>query len=77
MPWMLSSSVWTSVWSRWVSRPPSSCGSPYGRFGKGVGDPGVLTHGDCLAYGVAMAARDPLLFKGEALEHTDVVAVEY
>ena len=33
----------------------------YGRFGKGVGDPGVLNYGDCLAYGVAMAEREDMV----------------
>lgn len=44
----------------------------YTRFGKGVGSPGVLNFGDCLAYGVAMAAREPLLFKGDDFASTDV-----
>lgn len=49
----------------------------YVRFGKGVGDPGVLNYGDCLAYGVAMAEREPLLFKGEDFRQTDVEVVSY
>lgn len=49
----------------------------YARFGKGVGDPAVLNYGDCLGYGVAMAAREPLLFKGDDFSRTDVAAVEY
>lgn len=49
----------------------------YARFGKGVGDPGVLNFGDCLAYGVAMAEREPLLFKGDDFPRTDVAAVRY
>jgi len=49
----------------------------YGRYGKGVGEPAVLNVGDCLAYGVAMAEREPLLFKGDDFGHTDVEAVEY
>jgi ribonuclease VapC len=44
----------------------------YARFGKGVGSPGVLNFGDCLAYGVAIAAREPLLFKGDDFARTDV-----
>lgn len=44
----------------------------YGRYGKGVGSPGVLNFGDCLAYGVAMAAGEPLLFKGDDFARTDV-----
>lgn len=49
----------------------------YRRYGKGVGDPGVLNYGDCLAYGVAMAEREPLLFKGDDFSRTDVAALAY
>ena len=49
----------------------------YGRFGKGIGDPAVLNYGDCLTYGVAMAERQPLLFKGDDFTRTDVERVEY
>jgi ribonuclease VapC len=49
----------------------------YSRFGRGVGSPAVLNYGDCLAYGVAMAAREPLLFKGTDFAQTDVDAVDY
>ena len=49
----------------------------YARFGKGVGNPAVLNLGDCLAYGVAMAAREPLLFKGSDFAATDVARVTY
>lgn len=49
----------------------------YGRFGRGVGEPGVLNYGDCLAYGVAMAEREPLLFKGDDFARTDVEAARY
>lgn len=49
----------------------------YARFGRGVGSPGVLNFGDCLAYGVAMAAREPLLFKGEDFSRTDVTAAAW
>jgi ribonuclease VapC len=51
--------------------------SAYSRFGRGVGSPGVLNYGDCLAYGVAMAASEPLLFKGDDFARTDVLAVRY
>jgi ribonuclease VapC len=47
------------------------------RFGKGVGNPGVLNYGDCLAYGVAMATGHPLLCKGDGFVRTDVVVVDY
>ena len=49
----------------------------YARFGRGIGSPGVLNYGDCLAYGVAMSEREPLLFKGDDFGHTDVAAVAY
>ena len=49
----------------------------YARFGKGVGDPGILNYGDCLAYGVAMAEREPLLFKGRDFARTDVEVARY
>ncbi|MEN8375745.1 MAG: type II toxin-antitoxin system VapC family toxin [Gemmatimonadota bacterium] len=49
----------------------------YARFGKGVGDPGVLNYGDCLSYGVAMAMRQPLLFKGDDFSRTDVEVAAY
>lgn len=51
--------------------------SAYRRFGKGVGSPGVLNFGDCLSYGVAMAAGDALLFKGEDFGSTDVAVATY
>ena len=49
----------------------------YSRFGKGVGSPGVLNYGDCLAYGAAMAAREPLLFKGDDFGQTDIAVASY
>ena len=49
----------------------------YGRFGKGIGSPGILNLGDCLAYGTAMALREPLLFKGDDFRSTDVSPAEY
>lgn len=51
--------------------------SAYQPFGKGVGSPGVLNYGDCLAYGIAAAERDALLFKGDDFSRTDVVAARY
>ena len=51
--------------------------SAYARFGKGIGAPAVLNYGDCLAYGVAVDMREPLLFAGEDFRKTDVVAAEY
>ncbi|MFZ9961602.1 MAG: type II toxin-antitoxin system VapC family toxin [Candidatus Limnocylindrus sp.] len=47
--------------------------SAYQRYGKGVGSPSVLNYGDCLAYGVAIARSDALLFKGNDFPQTDVI----
>lgn len=44
---------------------------------KGVGNPGVLNFGDCLAYGVAKALGEPLLSKGDDFTATDVEAAPY
>jgi hypothetical protein len=38
----------------------------YGRFGKGIGSPGVLNLGDRLTYGTAMTLREPFLSKGDS-----------
>lgn len=48
--------------------------SAYARYGKGIGSPAVLNYGDCLAYGVARATGEPLLFKGEDFLATDIEA---
>ena len=45
----------------------------YRDFGKGSGHPAKLNFGDCLAYALAKATGEPLLFKGEDFIHTDVV----
>ena len=44
----------------------------YSDFGKGSGHPAKLNFGDCFAYALAKARREPLLFKGEDFSHTDV-----
>ena len=43
------------------------------RFGKG-NHPAGLNFGDCFAYALAEAAREPLLFKGRDFELTDIPA---
>lgn len=43
------------------------------RFGKGR-HPAGLSYGDCLAYSLAKARGEPLLFKGDDLAATDVLA---
>jgi ribonuclease VapC len=47
----------------------------YRDFGKGRHRAG-LNFGDCFAYALAKAAREPLLFKGDDLRHTDVESAE-
>ena len=43
------------------------------RFGKGR-HPAALNFGDCLAYALARARNEPLLFKGDDFAQTDVKA---
>lgn len=45
----------------------------YRDFGKGQ-QPAGLNFGDCLAYALAKALDEPLLFKGDDFGHTDVGA---
>lgn len=44
----------------------------YRDFGKGSGHPAGLNFGDCFAYALARARREPLLFKGDDFAQTDV-----
>jgi ribonuclease VapC len=44
----------------------------YRDFGKGSGHPAGLNFGDCFAYALAKAMREPLLFKGDDFSKTDV-----
>jgi ribonuclease VapC len=44
----------------------------YRDFGKGGGRPAGLNFGDCFAYALARARREPLLFKGGDFSQTDV-----
>jgi ribonuclease VapC len=46
----------------------------YRDFGRGSGHPARLNFGDCLAYALAKASGEPLLFKGDDFSHTDIVA---
>jgi ribonuclease VapC len=45
----------------------------YQRFGKG-NHPARLNLGDCFAYALAKARREPLLFKGDDFSKTDIEA---
>jgi ribonuclease VapC len=44
----------------------------YRAYGKGSGHPARLNFGDCFAYALAIAMNEPLLFKGNDFNHTDV-----
>jgi ribonuclease VapC len=46
----------------------------YRDFGKGSGHAAGLNFGDCFAYALAKAKREPLLFKGDDFSKTDVAA---
>jgi len=46
----------------------------YRDFGKGSGHPARLNFGDCFSYALAKATGEPLLFKGEDFQHTDVAS---
>jgi ribonuclease VapC len=46
----------------------------YRDFGKGSGHPAGLNFGDCFAYALAKAMREPLLFKGDNFSRTDIAA---
>jgi ribonuclease VapC len=59
------------------SEAATSARRAYRRFGKGVGSPGVLNYGDCLAYGVATSRGEALLFKGDDFAKTDIAAAPY
>ena len=44
----------------------------YRDYGKGSGHPANLNFGDCFAYALARAKREPLLYKGDDFVYTDV-----
>ena len=46
----------------------------YRDFGKGSGHPARLNFGDCFAYALAKALREPLLYKGDDFARTDVAS---
>jgi ribonuclease VapC len=41
-------------------------------YGRGSGSRARLNFGDCMAYALAKATGEPLLFKGDDFTHTDV-----
>jgi ribonuclease VapC len=44
----------------------------YRDFGRGSGHPAGLNFGDCFAYALAKALREPLLFKGDDFGYTGI-----
>jgi ribonuclease VapC len=44
----------------------------YRDYGRGSGHRARLNFGDCFAYALARATREPLLFKGDDFRHTDI-----
>jgi ribonuclease VapC len=44
----------------------------YVDFGRGSGHPARLNFGDCFAYALATTTGEPLLFKGDDFDQTDV-----
>ena len=44
----------------------------YRDFGRGSGHPASLNFGDCFSYALATETAEPLLFKGEDFNNTDV-----
>lgn len=46
----------------------------YRAYGRGSGSPARHNFGDCFAYALAKAKREPLLFRGDDFVHTDIEA---
>ena len=44
----------------------------YRNYGKGSGHPANLNFGDCFSFALAREKREPLLFKGDDIGHTDL-----
>jgi ribonuclease VapC len=41
-------------------------------YGRGSGHRANLNFGDCFSYALARAKREPILFKGDDFQHTDL-----
>ena len=48
----------------------------YARYGKGRGHAAALNFGDCVSYALAKVEGQPLAFKGEDFNHTDLNVVK-
>lgn len=44
------------------------------QYGRGSKHPAKLNYGDCMAYALAKATGEPLLFKGGDFIHTDIIS---
>ena len=44
----------------------------YRDYGRGSGHPANLNFGDCFSYALARDKREPILFKGDDFNHTDL-----
>lgn len=47
----------------------------YRDYGKGSGHRAKLNFGDCFSYALAIEKNEPLLFKGDDFNHTDVLRI--
>ena len=54
----------------------SLASNAYAKFGRGSQHPANLNFGDCFAYALAKAQSQPLLFKGDDFNHTDLLLAE-
>ena len=60
------------TWARaWSAKGVEAARRAWRRFGKGNHAAG-LNFGDCFAYALAEATREPLLFQGHDFELTDI-----
>jgi len=62
-------------WEQGSRRPQSTthiAREAYRDFGRGSDHPARLKFGDCLAYALAKAMNEPLLFKGDDFTQTDI-----
>lgn len=44
----------------------------YRDYGKGTGHKAQLNYGDCFSYALAFVMKEPILFKGDDFNHTDL-----
>lgn len=44
----------------------------YRDYGRGSGHPANLNFGDCFTYALARTAREPILYKGDDFNHTEL-----